>query len=443
MTTTAFEQPHLLLVAGVGGLSAVDALGAARRATPRVSVVFVTAWGPADAVRTAWEAASSGTAGAEFLVADDLDGVVSAALALHQRFPLHGVVTYSELLLRPQAEITARLGLPGNRPEAVVTAQSKALQRATFAEHGVPSPRSAAIRTAADLAPAMAAVGLPAVFKPSLGAGSQGVHRVSSQEELAAAFEAAQDADSPFIQDDGAFLLEEPMPVEGSAPSPYADYVSVESLIFHGEVEHLAVSDRLRLQHGYVEEGVVLPSQLDEATHRSLYDCAEQAISAIGLTHGAVHTEIALTPDGPKVIEVNARAGGPLPTLLNVVAGYDFAAEIARVALGLPAGPYPEPIAAICFRLVPIPAGAWRVTAQRTAAEAHAEFPQLVRLGLRFRPGQEARRDTTQHLAAFTVRAETRDEARAVAAAVEEYLDFRLEPIAEPASAGGTQGGHR
>ncbi|MDF3290474.1 ATP-grasp domain-containing protein [Streptomyces silvisoli] len=423
------EQPlHLLLIAGVGGLSAADALAAARRATPRVSLVFVAAWSPPDAAREAWERAPGGGA---FLVADGLDGVVDAAVALHGRVPLHGVVTYSELLLRPQAEIADRLGLPGNSPRAVAVAQSKARQRAAFAAHAVPSPRSAVIRGDGDLAAAVSAVGLPAVFKPSLGAGSQGVHLVSTAGELADAFRRGLGADTPFIQRDDAFLLEEPMRLEGTAPSPYADYVSVESLLFHGAAQHLAVSDRLRLRHGYVEEGLVLPSRLDEPTARRVVDCADQAIKAIGLTHGAVHTEIAVLPDGPRVIEVNARAGGPLPNLLREAAGYDFAREIARTALGLRPAPRPRTTSVAWFRFVPIPAGEWRVVSQRTVEEVRAAFPRLVRLGLRFRPGQQARRDTTQHLAAFTVVADSTDEARRTAEAVERYLDIRLEPVDE------------
>ncbi|MEU1624751.1 ATP-grasp domain-containing protein [Streptomyces sp. NPDC020096] len=427
------QPPHLLLIAGVGGLSPLDALAAARRATPCVSLAFVAAWNTPDAARQAWERAPGG---AEFLVADDLDGVVEAAVALHDRIPLHGVATYSELLLRPQARIAARLGLPGNSPEAVAVAQSKARQRAVFAAHGVPSPRSAVIRGESDLDTAVAAVGLPAVFKPSLGAGSQGVHLVGSAEELTASLHAALGADTPFIQEDDAFLLEEPMPLEGAAPSPYADYVSVESLLFRGEAEHLAVSDRLRLRHGYVEEGLVLPSRLDEQTARQAIDCADRAIKAIGLTHGAVHTEVALVPGGPRVIEVNARAGGPLPNLLREAAGYDFAREIARTALGTRPAGRPRITAVAWFRFVPIPAGAWRVVSQRTVEEARARFPQLVRLGLRFRPGAEARRDTTQHLAAFTVVGASTDEARRTAEAVERYLDIRLAPLDEPRGAG-------
>lgn len=428
-------SPHLVLIAGVGGLPAPDALAAARRVTPRVSVIFVTAWTTADVVHQAWADAPADT---EFLLADDLDGVVDAAIALHGRMPVQGVLTFSELLLRPQAEIALRLGLPGNDPESVATAQSKARQRTAFAEYGVPTPRFSVIRSGPDLGRAAETIGFPAVFKPSLGAGSLNVRLVSGPSELEAAYNAAIDAYTPFIQDGDAFLLEEPMPVEGAPPSPYADYVSVESMLFQGRHEHLAVTDRLRLQHGYVEEGAVLPSRLHPEARQAVIDCADQAIKAVGLTNGAVHTEIALTSEGPRTIEVNARAGGPIPVMLRAAAGYDIAAEMARAALGTPPRPCPEMSAAVWYRCVPIPAGNWRVVSQRDAAEVERMFPGVTRLRLFFRPGLQARRDTTQVLASFAVRDTTVSAAQAVAEEVERCLNIRLEPYGadEPDSDG-------
>lgn len=420
--------PHLVLIVGIGGLPAPDALRSVLTVTPRVSVVFVTAWTDAAPLRALWERLGVAASGGEFLAVPDLDSAVAASVALHERLPVAGVVTYSEILLQPQAGIVERLGLPGNGIEAVSTAQSKARQRAVFAEHGVPAPRFAEILGEDDIDAAVEAVGLPAVFKPSLGAGSQNVIKAHTREEIVQAYRSARATKTPFIQRDDAFLLEEPMPVEGREDSDYADYVSVESLLLDGKAEHVAISDRLRLRHGYVEEGLVLPSRLPAEQTAAIADCTEQALRAIGLTHGAMHTEIALTPDGPRVIEVNARAGGPIPTMLKAAADHDFAADIARVSLGRPPGPRPRFTGVSWFRFVPIPAGEWRVVSQRTAEEARQKFPELIQLSLRFTPGQTASRKNTQHLASFTVRGDTREEARLLSADVERFLAIVLEP---------------
>jgi biotin carboxylase len=421
---------HLVLIVGIGGLPAPEALRAARSVTRYVSVLFVTAWADPAPLREIWQLDAAG--GGEFLEVPNLEAAVDSCVRLHDRLPVDGVVTYSELLLKPQAEIAARLGLPGNSPESVATAQSKARQRIVFATHGVPSPRHARLRDDSDVFAAVEAIGLPAVFKPSLGAGSRNVTQVGTVSELTRAYHRARQAPGAFLQGEDVFLLEEPMPVEGADDSPYADYVSVESLLFEGAATHVAISDRLRLRHGYVEEGLVIPTRLGDDAAKRVTDCAERALRAVGLTHGATHTEIALTPDGPRVIEVNARAGGPTPTMLQVAAGYDFAAEIARVALGQPPGPPPQFTAVAWFRFMPIPAGSWRVTSQRTADEARQRFPELKQLSLRFRPGQTALRSNTQHLASFTVQGMTAREANDLAAAVESFLAITLAPLDSP-----------
>ncbi|MFI9778685.1 acetyl-CoA carboxylase biotin carboxylase subunit family protein [Streptomyces sp. NPDC051956] len=424
------STPHLLLVAGIGGHAPDEALDSLTTVSRTVSVVYVSAWNDPEPVRADWERRSLG---GEFVTAPDLDAAVTAALDLHGRLPVDGVVTYSELLLRPQAEISARLALPGNPPGAVAVAQSKARQRQVFAEHGVPSPRFAVLRDEADLAPAAARIGLPAVFKPSLGAGSQSVQLVESLGELTDAYRAARATGTPFLQTEGVFLLEERMALESDGDSGFAAYCSVESLLAAGQTHHLAVADRLPLRHGYAEEGVVLPSRLDEATRAAVVDCADRAIRAIGLTTGAVHTEIALTAYGPRVIEVNARAGGPLPTMFEVAAGYDYAAEIGRSALGLPPGGPPRFTRVALLRFLPIPEGSWQVAAQTPKDKVLRAFPELVYLSPRFTPGRHVSRQRTLHLASFMVDAPDLVTARSVAAGVERALDVRLVPAHTPA----------
>ena len=62
---------------------------------------------------------------------------------------------------------------------------------------------------------------------------------------------------------------------------------------------------------------------------------AERALAALEFTQGLAHTELMLTADGPRIIEVNARAGGALPYLFPMVSDVDLIEQAGRVALGL------------------------------------------------------------------------------------------------------------
>jgi len=425
MTDRTF--PHVLLLAGAGGHAPQEALTSIRTLGANASLVYIDAWASADAVRTMFDALQPG---GELVVVHDLDEAVEAAVALHGRQPIAGVVTYSELLLLPHAQIASRLSLPGSPPEAVAIAQSKARQREVFARCGVATPRFAIFDDATQLDAAIAHVGLPAVFKPSLGAGSVGVQRVHTRAQAEAALCAFVAERSVFLQPDPHVLLEEPLALEGDPGSPFADYVSVESLLVDGQAQHLTVTDRGRLTHGYVEEGLVMPSRLDALAQARIVEEADKAIRAIGLTHGAVHTEVAWVGGEAKIIEVNARAGGPVPSMFKACAGYNYAAEIARSYLG------ERSIAAPAFgriawhRFVPIPEGQWRIASMTPVDQVKQRFASsIVYLSPRFKVGQTVSRALTLHLASFLVTAPTHEAALALVAEVEAALAIRLEPL--------------
>jgi hypothetical protein len=343
------SSSHLLLLAGIGGHSPEDALPSLAKVSDTVSLLFIEAWIPSDSLRTFW---SKNAFGGELLVVESVEKSIEAALALHGRRPLSGVIVFSETLLRPHAEIVSLLGLPGSPLEAVAIAQSKVKQRVAFARHGVSSPRFAILRGAADIPDAVESVAV-----------------------------------------------------------------------------HLAVTDRLRLRHGYIEEGSVMPSRLEMSQQQRIMDEAERAIHAIGLTHGGVHTEVAWVNGAAKIIEVNARAGGPTPWLLESSAGYDYAADIALAHLGIQGECKPLFQRSVQQRFLPIPEGNWRVVSHAPLESIYARFPAIVYISMRFKLGQEVSRKLTLHLASFMVTAPSTREVLEIALQIETALDIRLEPL--------------
>lgn len=418
------RRPHVLLLLGVGGLSAAEAVAAARQAGD-VSVIYVTAWGQTPPEALARDITGHGGV---LTAVEALPDVTEAARSLHRARPLAGAVTYSEFLLAPHAQVTAALGLPGNSPEAVAVAQSKARQRVALQAAGVRIPPFQVVLDAGDLFEAVQHVGLPAVLKPEHGAASLGVLAVTTLEDLLPTWELAHRTPSPFLDGPGsAWVLEQRLtgvpPAEG-----LADYVSVESLLVEGEVHHLGVVDRLPQRHGFIEEGAVFPSSCDPAAVAALYQEAGRAILACGLRSGAVHTELKLTSGGPSVVEVNARLGGPIGHLFRVASDTDLAAETARVAVGAPARLSARPTAGAVARYVPAPSRPHRLVHTATPASLHARHPGLRYVRYRVQPG-EVLGDAHTHVLSFLVTAPDRRAALAAAADIEADLDLQLVPV--------------
>jgi len=63
-------------------------------------------------------------------------------------------------------------------------------------------------------------------------------------------------------------------------------------------------------------------------------ELASTAIEALGVSIGCLHSEIKLTPDGPRVIELNGRIGGGVPEMLLDATGVDLMQIALRLALG-------------------------------------------------------------------------------------------------------------
>jgi len=203
------------------------------------------------------------------------------------------------------ARIADRLGLAHPMdPTTAAIAVSKLRQRECFAGAGVAQPRWQLLGrgdAAADIAP-------PCVVKPPDRQGQRGLSFVEDVSELGTAIVRAAEASRL-----GTVLVEE------LADGPE---VTVNAFSTGGAFHPLTVTDRLLAAPPAF--GVALahawPSTVaDDA----VVDAARDAAAAVGVRNGPTYTQVRITADGPKVMELAARLGG----------GHD--AELCRVALGI------------------------------------------------------------------------------------------------------------
>ncbi|WP_338675881.1 ATP-grasp domain-containing protein [Streptomyces sp. SCSIO 30461] len=252
--------------------------------------------------------------------------VNTAAASLAVRWPIVGVLTWDEFHLMAAARLAHSLGgLPGNTLAAVAAARDKATSRQRFAAAGVPSAASTWVHSLDAAASAAERVGYPVVIKPAAYTGSIGVIRVDTIADLPAAWAIASAGAVHQGPDGDGVLVEEYL---------HGDEISVESVTHRGVTSAVAVTRKaVGFAPYFLETGHSV--SVGDPLLYEVAPVAAAALEALGITHGVSHTELRLTPQGPKVIEVNARHGGDLiGELVRLATGISLPLAAAALACG-------------------------------------------------------------------------------------------------------------
>jgi biotin carboxylase len=249
-----------------------------------------------------------------------------------------GVIAFSERVVHMAQQVAWEAELPANPPGVLKRLQDKGLQREALAAGGLTTPRVWILRTSGDVERAMQTVSFPGVLKPAVGMGSIAVFRIEEPHQLLPMWQQARrlvDEDTRISHHSPALLLEEELVGDpAAAHDRLGDYLSVEALVIDGDPHVLAVSDKLPLSVPYRENGHLLPALRTDDECAEAIAVVEHAHRSLGITFGATHTEVKLTPTGPVVIEVNGRVGGSVPEQLSLAADYDLPLNLARLSVG-------------------------------------------------------------------------------------------------------------
>ncbi|WP_242909171.1 ATP-grasp domain-containing protein [Actinomadura terrae] len=244
-----------------------------------------------------------------------------------RRWRPDGIVTYAERMLLPTAEVAAELGLLFHSTPTANLLRDKYQQRKRFAEAGVQRTRSASLNGVDQWRDVADHVGFPLVLKPRLGEGSQYTHLVHSVEEGEALL---RDLSKSYS---GVLVAEEF--IAGKKRLPFGDYVSVESCVVDGRIKHLEITGKFPILPPFREQGHFWPAPVSDLERGEILDLTQRALVALDISTGLTHTEVKLTADGPRLIEVNGRIGGQINELAIRACGTDLIAAGARMALGL------------------------------------------------------------------------------------------------------------
>ena len=256
----------------------------------------------------------------------DTPAIIEAA----KRNRVDGVMTIaSDMPMRSVAAVADELGLVGISKETAIKATDKGEMRMALRKSGVPIPDFYRVRSKEEYRSAVNKIkeaGYKCIVKPADNSGSRGIDLLSDfeQETIDNAYEYSKQSSRS-----GDLMVEEYM--EG-------DEVSVESLSIDGICHVIQITDKLTTGAPYfVEMGHSQPSVLSEDTKEKIRQITIAANKAIGIENGPAHTEIKITKDGPKIIELGARLGGDNITthLTPLSTGVDMVECCINIAMGM------------------------------------------------------------------------------------------------------------
>lgn len=248
-------------------------------------------------------------------------------LEICKREQIDGICTIASDTAAPTvAYVAEQMGLVGNSYEASLKANNKCLMRNAFAAANVPSPLFKCLMQGVSelVNEGISEMPLPLIIKPSDRSGSLGVIKVEKEEDLLPAIKAAQDYSFKHEAIVEQFI-------EGRE-------ISVEFISYQGVHYPLQITDKVTTEAPhFVEIAHHQPANLSKAQYDEIYDLTKRALTALGVTNGASHSEYRITKDGKiYVMEIGARMGGDFigSDLVQLSTGYDFLRGVIEVALG-------------------------------------------------------------------------------------------------------------
>jgi len=270
-----------------------------------------------------------------------------------ERFDAVAIKT-SEWLTPLTALLVREFGCIGNDPLTAFRCRSKYHMRQRLLETGIPIPRFRLCRTIGDLRDAVDAIGLPCVAKPVGGNASYGTFRLRDAKDLAELPQRYASSirylEAKAVRDDVFAFSDEEMDSIGVEEhvDMVHDYlveecmtgpeISVDAITQNGRTTALGLAEQVRMDPPYfVQLAEFMPFLCDARTQKEVEELAKRTTDAIGITDSPSHTEIMLTPDGLRVVEIACRIGGDnIHDSVFQTTGYNLMEEAIMVALGEP-----------------------------------------------------------------------------------------------------------
>ncbi|GAA1841496.1 ATP-grasp domain-containing protein [Actinomadura bangladeshensis] len=242
----------------------------------------------------------------------DTEETIERLGALKPVAVFHGAEAALELAQRLTDALAPALS---NDPALMDARRHKYAMHQAVAAAGLPVPRQICTADPAEVAAWIDREGLDGVdlvVKPPASAGTVGVSRAPAGQGWRELFDAMLGT-----HDKLGVLAEEVLVQEQLTGTEYA----IDTISHQGR--H-SITDMIKYRRVPFGEGIAVYDSVewlpyDRDAYGELIDYGLASLDAVGLRNWAAHTEIMMTPDGPRLLEVNARlsgAGNPAVTFI-------------------------------------------------------------------------------------------------------------------------------
>lgn len=251
-----------------------------------------------------------------------------AVLELARTLDLDAVICYASDPAAPTAAyVCEKLGLPTSPYESVMILSNKDTYRDYLQKHSFCTPRSASFTEYEALERDIESFRFPVMIKPVDSSGSKGINKVTSREELKAAWD-----DAIRYTRAKRVLAEEFVEKEGYQVS--GDGFSVDGILkFRCFGNEFYSSNGIK---EYVPLGECWPSVLSSRLQDKIHAEVQRLITCLGMKTGAYNIEVILDKDeNVYIMELGARNGGSLiPQITEYATGVDMVEYTIKAALG-------------------------------------------------------------------------------------------------------------
>lgn len=253
-----------------------------------------------------------------------------AVLALARELQIDGISSFAcDPGVVTAAYVAEKLGLPfAGSYESVSILQDKGRFRAFLSDNGFNAPWSGSYESVDEALADSGRFTYPAIVKPVDSAGSKGVRRIDSLDELKSAAEHALR-----FSHGGRFIVEQFLEKQGASSD--SDSFSID-----GKLVFTSFDDQLfdeRAENPYTPAAYCWPSSMPQWAQDELKGELQRLVDLLGLKTALYNIESRLCTDGKTyIMEMSPRGGGNrLSEVLHMATGVNLIRGIVMASVGL------------------------------------------------------------------------------------------------------------